>query len=159
MRKLAVWFFAVGLVLTFAGRSMAADNATINVQAEIVGSCAITSAPGLQDFGLIDVATYITTTLAPSVNFQCTTGTLYTVTLNGSLNPGVGTNVGPRVLTDPISGDTMSYDILAQSVGSALGIGAVDITYDMDITLPAASVTVALTPGVYVDNFLFEINP
>ena len=43
MKKLALLFFAVGLVMSFALKSMALDSATINVQATVLGVCTISA--------------------------------------------------------------------------------------------------------------------
>ena len=159
MKKLAVLFVAVGLVFAVSGRSMAADSATIDVQAVVLGTCVITVAPGLQSFTPIDIGTFAGETISTAVNFQCTSGIGYTVTLNGVLDPGVGANVGPNLLTDAVSLDTIPYDIVAQSVGNGFGGGAVDIVYDMDMTILPASVTAALSAGTYDGSFVFAINP
>jgi spore coat protein U-like protein len=79
MKKIAIWTLALGLVLASVGSSLAADTATINVQATVLGSCSIQSAPALMDWGSIDPATYVTTALAGSVVFRCTTGVPYSI--------------------------------------------------------------------------------
>jgi spore coat protein U-like protein len=158
MKKLVLTIFAVSLVLTFAGRSIAADNADIDVQAEILGACTITTAPGLTDFGAIDPATYVTTTLTATVSFQCTMDEPWTVTLDGVVDPAIGPMAGPYDMNDGL-GNLLAYSVDTTVAGNGLGLGAVDIDYPIDITLDQADVTLALPAGIYTDTFLFEINP
>lgn len=154
MKKLALLFFAVGLVMSFALKSMALDTATINVQATVLGVCTISASPGLMDFGSIDPATFVDTQIAGAIDFSCTNGESYSIDFGGVVNPGNPVAIG-RVLNSGT--DTMNYNVntLSSSTGVATGVLQ---NYNFNVELLAADVAPA-TAGIYTDSFTFDITP
>jgi spore coat protein U-like protein len=68
-----------GLISTPQG--LAGDNATVNVSANVVGTCKFTTASATLSFSLDpSVGTDVTATATPSLEFWCTKGASYTVT-------------------------------------------------------------------------------
>jgi len=72
MRKIKLLFFTIGGIFLVSELAMAADTATINIQATVQGTCTIQSSPALMDFGNIDPSTFTDTALPGSVVFRCT---------------------------------------------------------------------------------------
>ncbi|MEW6324138.1 MAG: spore coat protein U domain-containing protein [Nitrospirota bacterium] len=157
IKKLTAWIVAVGLALAPAGAGLAADSATINVRAEVLGSCTIQSSPALMDWGALDPATYATTALAGAVVFRCTSGVPYSIDFAGSVAPANGSSIA-RTMSDG-SGNNLPYtaNTLSDPTGVGLG-GATDISYDFNVNLLAADVQAAVA-GVYTDSFTFDITP
>ena len=154
MKKLALLFFAIGLVMTFALKSMALDTATIDVQATVLGVCLISSSPGTMDFGGVDPATWPDTTIAGAIDYTCTAGEAYSITFAGVLNPGNPVVIPMTMTSGP---DTMPYNVNTLSPSTGVATGALE-TYDFNVELLTAQL-VGVPSGIYTDSFTFDITP
>lgn len=144
MRKLAVWFFAVGLVLTFAGKSPAADTANVVVTATVLDTCLIV-ADGALAFGNIDPSAagpYLP--VVTEVNVQCSSGTNFSITDDGG-NSGVPG--GPYFMQDPTNTNNLPYTMTYDTNGVGSGFGT-----DVALNL-AGSITQANAQAVPADNY------
>ena len=147
MKKLALWFFAVGLVLTFAGKSMAAGTSAITVSATVQGTCIFNTTPDIA-FGVLPV---VPAAVSTNVDFDltCSNGTVYTLTDDDGLN---GTEV---MLAVGVSGDTIDYTLTYTAGGTGTGVSQL-VNIVADITALAYT---GATPDVYEDTVTFDINP
>jgi spore coat protein U-like protein len=156
MRKLVLGFFAVGLVLAFAGRSLAADTANVTVSATVLSSCGFTSAGDLS-FGNIDPGSpgpY--TPVVTEVNVQCTNGQAFTITDDGGNNGVAG---GPWAMDDG-GGNTLPYTLVYDNSGSGIGFGgaAFDVPLNLDGSVTQANAQAAV-PGAYNDLVVLTVAP
>lgn len=156
MKKITIWILALGLVLSSVGPSLAADSATINVRAEVLGSCTIQSSPALMDWGALDPSTYATTALAGAVVFRCTTGLPYSIDFAGVVAPANGSSIA-RTMASGVNTLAYTANTLSDPTGVGLG-GATDISYSFNVNLLAVDVQAAVA-GVYTDSFTFDITP
>jgi spore coat protein U-like protein len=155
MKKLVIGLFAVGLVLTFAVKSMAADTANVTVSATVLSSCGFTSAGDLS-FGNIDPGLpgpY--TPVVTQLNVQCTNGQAFTVTDDGG-NSGVPG--GPFYMLSGLN--QLPYTFSYNNAGAGIGFGgaAFDVSLNINGSVSQANAQAAV-PGVYGDTILMSVLP
>jgi spore coat protein U-like protein len=153
MKKIAVWFLAVGFVLTMSGKSMAADTANVTVSATVLDSCLFTSAGDLA-FGAIDPSVagpYLP--VVTQVNVQCGVGTAFTITDDGGNNGPAG---GPYAMDNGL-GNLLVYSFTYTNAGAGLGFGSnVSLGINGSVTQAAAQ---AVPADVYADTVQLSILP
>ena len=148
MKKLALTIFAVSLVLTFAGKGMAADTADVDVTATVMGTCLFTSA-GLLEFGSIDPTLPGPYVAAPTsdVNVQCSTGIAWTVVDNAA---------GAHIMLDG-GGNPLPYSFTFTAGGVGAGFGT-DVAVGIGATVTQAN-ALAAPPGAYAHTFTLDVTP
>lgn len=154
MKKLALWFFAVGLVLTFAGKSLAADTANVVVTATVLDTCLIV-ADGALAFGSIDpslAGPYLPA--VTEVNVQCGAGTGFAITDDGG-NSGVPS--GPYFMQDPTNTNNLTYTMSYDVGGFGAGFGT-DVALNLAGSITQANAQ-AVPADVYDDTVLLTIAP
>jgi spore coat protein U-like protein len=109
----------LGAVLAMAAGAAWADTANIDVTANIKGVCRIESIQSV-DFGDLEQGTTAADKQAAgAVNYWCTKGVPYTITLGIGLNPaGVVRQMKGTASTN--SAELLKYDLIAQSPTTGL---------------------------------------
>lgn len=130
---------AAALLAPAAG--MAAGSHTLDVTAVVDGTCTFDLANSPMDFGTIDPTSAAPATATAGVNFHCSTGTAYTVTLQGA---------GSYTLTGAVSADTMPYS--AAITGGDTGLGA-GMTGAAQTVTVGASIAVADFQNASADSY------
>jgi spore coat protein U-like protein len=157
MKKLALTLFAVSLVLTFAGRSMAADTADIQVSAEVVGSCTMAQLTDM-DFGALPdpaVFPYSAVTLG-QVDVTCPVAVAFTVDEVSGANDASCTGGPHCVGLAAFYIDYATTNLPQLGVGIGMGVGnEVTVNIDGDITMDYSLAPV----GVYTDTLTLNVNP
>lgn len=153
MKRIAVWFLAVGFMLTLSGKSMAADTANVTVSATVLDSCLFTSAGDLS-FGGIDPTTagpY--TPVVTDVNVQCGVGDVFTITDDGGNNGPAG---GPFAMDDG-SGNLLVYSFTYTAAGVGAGFG-MDLPLGINGSVTQAAAQ-AVPAGGYSDTVVLTVSP
>lgn len=132
----------VALVLAaFAGPVLAAGTATLNVSANVLGTCLFNTG-GTLDFGNLDPTNAVAVT-APSagVTFTCTNGTGYTISDDAAAQPlGNGTSTIAY---------TLAYTATGSGNGTAQGLAITgDILAGTYATATAGAYTAAVTLSI-----------
>lgn len=115
-------FLAAGVaaaVLVAPAASMAAGSHTLNVSATVNGTCSFDLPNSAMAFGAIDPAGVTPATASASVDFHCSNGQAYTVTLSGTGSytlTGAGTLPYTASITSGASGTGTGMTGAAQSV-------------------------------------------
>lgn len=74
MKRARMILSSLGLVLVFAGMSLAADSNTLTVQANVLGTCKFSSATSLLDFLTLDPSNPVVVNVSATTKFWCTKG-------------------------------------------------------------------------------------
>lgn len=153
MKKIAVWFLAVGFVLTVSGKGMAADTANVTVSATVLDTCLFTSAGDLS-FGAIDPSVagpYLP--VVTDVNVQCGAGTAFAITDDGGNNGPPG---GPYAMDNGL-GNLLTYSFSYTAAGVGAGFGTdVALGINGSVTQAAAQ---AVPADVYGDTVVLSVLP
>jgi spore coat protein U-like protein len=150
MKRIAVWFIAVGFVFSMSGKSMAADTANVTVSATVLDSCLFTSAGDLSFGGIDPTAAGPYTPVVTDVNVQCGVGDLFTITDDG------GTNGGPYAMDDGL-GNKLVYTFTYTNAGVGAGFGTdVPLGINGSVTQAAAQ---AVPAGGYSDTVVLTVSP
>jgi spore coat protein U-like protein len=152
MKKIAVWFLAVGFVLTLSGKSMAADTANVTVSATVLSSCAFSNGGNLA-FGNINPG--VAGPYAPVVSdaaVQCNNGLPFTVTDDGGLT-------GATQMDDGL-GNLLNYTFTYTNAGVGLGFGGAAFDVPLGINGSITQVDAqAVPPGAYGDTIVLSVLP
>jgi len=143
MKALKGLIIAIVMVLV-ATTSFAADSATLNMTATVQGTCSFAAASTLLDFGTIDPTAGTDATASTSIDYTCTNGVVYTLTL-----PAAGS------ITDGT--DTIGVNIAYADGGGGSGSG-VPATIVIDGTIPAANFA-TVGAGVYNGFVTLDVSP
>lgn len=138
MKKIFV--LAVAAVIAMSGAAMAADSANLTVNATVLGTCGISTAPTINL--TLDPSSGLDGTGTGNIDFICTNGTAYTLA-----GPAGGTMVGPDNINY-----TLGYTNLA-GVGTGLtqtSVATVTVPYANYATKPA---------GAYTETVIVSILP
>jgi spore coat protein U-like protein len=126
-------------LLTFALPASAADT-SVDVRANIKGTCVIELVTSI-DFGDLEQGTTAPDRTAPgSVRYWCTKGLVYSVTM-GNGNNASGTQRRMKGAATTNSTEFLAYDLTSNAPATATGVG------------PSAPATVALTATVKGTNY------
>ena len=139
MKKIIVLLLVMGL-LTVAGKAMALDSANMTVNATVLGTCGISSAPTINL--TLDPSSGRDVTGNGNIDFICTNGTGYTLA-----GPAGGTMTGPGNIIY-----ALGYTNLV-GVGTGLtqtSVATVTVPYANYATVPA---------GAYTETVVVTINP
>ena len=165
-------FLAAGVAAAtlMAPAAMAAGTHTLNVSATVNGSCTFDLPSSAMSFGAIDPAGTLPATTSASVDFHCTSGQAYTVTLAGT---GTYSLTGPVTIpyTAAITGgfvaladaiDTLAArkqlaanplhgQVAAVSVGIVNGIAVLDLEYAEDVDAETDMNVVMNSGGAFIE--------
>lgn len=140
-------------VAAFAGAAVAADSATLNVNANVQGNCKITGTEPV-NFGTLDPANTDPVPGAGSVTFWCTKNTSYTLTFDNGANAS-GTQ---RRMKGPGAADFIPYTLTpAATTGSGQG-KSTPIKVDVSGNV-APSAFADAAEGAYADAVTINITP
>lgn len=153
MKKILI--AAAVLIVTGAlgGDVFAAGTTTVNVSANIVGTCQFSTTPTLA-FGALDQTSSSDATATGNLTFWCTKGAAYT--LSDPVNPGVGDGTYAGTLSNGT--DTIAYSI-AYTNATGSGTGK---TSPVSSTLTATILNtdyVDVSAGAYAGTVQFTIAP
>ena len=141
------------VLVSFSSSAMAAGNATVTVDATVVGTCQWITIAGALDLGNLTVGDIGPIAAATQPDFWCTQGAAYTITDDDGLNesgPGA-----PR-LTDG-GGNFIDYSYTYTAGG--FGGGPLG-TITMDFNASVLEADYAAQPaGGYSDSVLLTISP
>ena len=148
MKKLALTIFALALVVSFAGRSMAADTANVTVSATVLDTCLFTTGGDLSFGGIDPSAAGPYLPVVTDATVECSAGTSFTITDDGGLNGGfqmddvttgaerlpynMTYDAGPTVATGWGSPDGLNID---GSITQAAAQGVLPDDYDDTVVL------------------------
>jgi len=152
MKKIAVWFMAVGFVFGMSGVSLAADTANVTVSATVVDTCLFTSAGDLS-FGNIDPS--LAGPFAPvvtDVNVQCGAGSAFAITDDGGVNGPPG---GPYAMNNGANMLVYTFSYTNAGVGAGFGTD-VPLNINGSVTQAAAQ---AVPAGLYNDTVVLSVLP
>jgi hypothetical protein len=143
-------FLAAGVAAAtlMAPAAMAAGTHTLNVSATVTGSCAFDLPSSAMSFGAIDPAGTTPATTSAAVDFHCTTGQAYTVTLSGT---------GSYSLTGPT---TIPYtaSVTGGASGTGTGMTGAAQTVTVSASIAAADYQNA-DAGAYTGTLTLNVNP
>ena len=146
----------LGAVLALFGTAaFAADTATINVSATVVGSCKFNTASYNMAFGNLDPAIGTNQSRTVTASYWCSVGvTPITLAANDGAN---SVAAGARRMTDGTN--FLPYSLALAAPTSATGLGsATAITADITGTVLGTDYIPAV-PGVYADTVQLTITP
>lgn len=131
MKSLKLMVLAIGLIGIFGvGNVMAADEASITVEAVVLESCSFNTAAATLDFGTLNTLAGgpVSPATPASISYICTSGTTYTIENNAAANPlGNGTSTIIYSLDyTPTSGGTSNGTAQTLSVSGTIADGAYD---------------------------------
>lgn len=140
VKKIALGLGVVGIVFAVSGVASAAydDTATVNVSANIVGTCKFDTTPTLA-FGELDQASGLDATATGDLKFWCTKNAAYT--LSDETNVGVADGVYSGTIANATT-NTIPYSISYDNFSST-GSGKT--------TLKTSTLTATITNANYVD--------
>lgn len=142
MKKIFV--LAVAAVIAMSGAAMAADLANLTVNATVLGTCGINTAPTINL--TLDPTSGLDVTGNGNIDFVCTNGTGYTLTV-----PGGGT------MGSIASGGSIVYTLGATNlVGSGTGLTQTSVA---TVTVPFANYQFAPAAVDYTDIVVVSILP
>ncbi|PLX99186.1 MAG: hypothetical protein C0623_10115 [Desulfuromonas sp.] len=143
MKALKGLVIAIVLVLV-ASTSFAADSATLNIQANVQGTCSFAAASALLDFTNIDPTSGAPAIAATSIDYSCTNGVAYTLTLPPTATIANGVN-------------TIGVNLAYTDNGTTTGTGLAT-TIDIDGTIPFANYS-ASPAGLYTGTVTLDVSP
>lgn len=144
MKKMKLAALALSLVgILAAGNAFAADTATVDVSATVLGSCSFNVANPVMAFGNIDPTSGATYPATADLNFTCTNGTAYT------LDDVSGTN-------KPFAQAGLTFDVAGYTLNGS-GTGAAQ-TVTLNGSIAPAQYASA-TAGSYTQTLTVNINP
>lgn len=160
MKKMVLLWMAAILLLA-AGTAMAADTATVDVSATVVGTCQFSSAGTTLPFGTLPFdasGNALGATANSTIQFWCTNGASYTIADDTGANESVpGTppfRLGSTTLGTPEYIDySLSYN---PATGTGTGPGT-PIT--LNITGTVGTTYAGNSPDVYNDTVTLTVNP
>ncbi len=152
------------LFATFSAACPAAGSGNLGTGANVVGTCKISSSPGLLDFGLIDPSGAGNVTVSASFVMKCTKGTLSgAATDDGGLNNLAG---GKRMQHSVTATAFVTYSVAYSSdagfTGQGFGPAAATRTITVTGTItPAQFQNALVTTGLqrYSDTVTITVNP
>jgi hypothetical protein len=141
MKKMKLAVLALVGVLA-AGNAMAADTATLTVEANVIETCSFVSGSYSLDFDDLDPATPINVSKTVEVTVLCSNGTTYSITDDATLNPLKATGGSAIVYT-------LEYPVIPKATGGNDTItitGKIDAgAYDLTKEVGAYSATATLS--------------
>jgi len=145
-------------VLMMASGPALADTANVDVTANIKGVCRIESIQSV-DFGDLEQGTTAADKNAPgSVNYWCTKGVAYTITLGPGANPA-GTTRQMKGQATTNATELLAYQLVAQSPVAGTGRGPqTPETLTLQGTVRGADYNV-LSVGGFKDTVVITVTP
>jgi spore coat protein U-like protein len=154
MVKRIILIIAIAMI-AFSGVAMAADNATVNVSANVVGTCKFDTKVGTLPFGDLDPAVggNMNNLAATQPTFWCTKGSSYTITDDDGLHKSGTTHrmVGPSPT------DLIPYTFTYTASGTGQGKSTLTTMNIAGQILGADYINA--TAGGYSDTVTLSINP
>lgn len=145
MKKTKLAALALSLVgVLAAGNAVAADTATLTVQAQVLGTCNFDTAGATLDFLSIDPTLGAGATAQTTITYTCTNGTAYTFA-----NPAGGAMTGATL------SDNLPF-ALAYDVAGGTGTGSSE-TLTIDGTITAANLAL-VRADTYSGSVTLDIN-
>jgi spore coat protein U domain-containing protein, fimbrial subunit CupE1/2/3/6 len=153
--KRSVFLIAAAVLLMMAGTAMAAGTATMDVSAVVQGTCSFNSASTTLAFGALPTSG-AGASVSTSIDFNCSNGTVYTMTDDDGLNE-TGVDANRMASTTLGTTEYIPYSIAYTSTGTGLG-PTNPITLTIDGTV-ASGAYATNSPDVYQDTVTLTINP
>jgi spore coat protein U-like protein len=157
---LASAVLAAGLAMSTG--AFATDTTTLTVNAQISGTCKVTTAPGILNFGTIDPTGASNATASATFVMKCTNGTTSTAaTDNGGLNFSGTKRMKHSVTATAFLPYAIAYSGDVGFAGAGFGAGAgATVTINGTIT-PAQYAGALATTGaqLYTDTVIITVNP
>jgi len=154
MRSLKLTVLALSLIGIFgAGNTLAADTATINASATVLGTCTFDVATYDLAFGVIDQTTLgaADVTATANLEFTCSNGTVWT------LDDETLSAVGAKSMSGAVTAGSLAYQIDDDYTFTGTGTGLTQTVTVAGTILNADAAGAAA--DVYTDSFTIDINP
>ncbi len=153
MRKLALIFIALGVILGLSGLATAGDTATVSVTATVVGTCKFNAGAKTVSFSLDPATGGNVSGTVSQPQFWCTNGASYTISDDDGLyESGTTHRVKHALLTDYIP-----YSFTYAASGTGTGKNT-PITMNIVSTINEADYLDA-SAGNYSDTVTLTITP
>ena len=150
---------AAGFVLSTS--AYAGGTTPLTVNAKILGTCKVTTAPGTLDFGTIDPSGGANATASTTFIMKCSNGTTSTAaTDNGGLNFSVTKRMKHSVTATAFLPYSIAYSNDSGFVGTGFASTSQTVTINGTVT-PANYAGAVATTGaqVYADTVTITVNP
>jgi spore coat protein U-like protein len=146
-----------------APSAFAAGSNTLSLSTNVIGTCKVTAAPGVLDFGTIDPSGNSNVTASVSFAMKCTKGTISTAASdNGGLNFSGTKRMKHSVTATAFLPYAIVYGGAVGFTGQGFGVAALAQTVTVTGTVTPAQYQNALvtTAGqVYSDTVTITVNP
>jgi spore coat protein U-like protein len=153
MKKVMIVVAVIMMVGAIGGIAFAGGTTTVNVSANITGTCQFSTTPTLA-FGALDQNSSSDATAAGTLTFWCTKGVAYT--LSDPVNPGVGDGTYAGTISNGT--DSIAYSI-AYTNATGGGAGKTSpIASALTATILNANY-VDVSAGAYAGTVQFTIAP
>lgn len=160
MKRSVLWMAAAVLLLA-AGTAMAADTATVDVSATVVGTCQFSSAGTTLPFGVLPFdasGNALGATANATIQFWCTNGASYSIADDTGANELVSGTPPFRLASTTLGAPEYIDYSLSYNPATGTGTGpGTPIT--LNITGTVGTTYAANTPDVYSDTVTLTINP
>lgn len=164
MFKQAVLKAAVAAALLgVSGFALASGTTSLTVNAKILGTCKVTTAPGTLDFSTIDPTGASNATASTTFAMKCTNGTVSTAaTDDGGLHNSSGKRMQHSATGSAFLPYSISYSNDTGFTGAGFSGGAGTRTVTINGIVTPANYADALVTGaaeVYADTVVITVNP
>ena len=153
MKKILIVAAAIMMVSALGGIALAGGTTTVNVSANIVGTCQFSTTPTLA-FGPLDQTSSSDATATGTLSFWCTNGAPYI--LSDSANPGVGDGSYSGTISNGT--DNITYSIGYDSYNGNGDGKSFPISSTLNATIPKVNFA-NVTAGAYTGTVQFTIAP
>jgi Spore Coat Protein U domain len=159
LNVLASAIVAAGLGMS--ATAFASGTTPLTVNAQILGTCKVTTVPGTLNFGTIDPSTNVNATASTTFAMKCTNGTVATAPTDDN---GLHFSVTKRMLHPTIANTFLSYAVayvVPGFTGTGFGAGSTADTVTINGTItPAQFQNAVATAGTnYTDTVTITVNP
>ena len=155
MKRLMVVVMAIVLGLGLSGIAMAGDSITVNVTANVVGTCKFSTGPSTLNFGSLDPSVVSDVNVSTTTQFWCTKGV---TTDNITAGNGQHYTGGKRNMLDSVSNDLIPYTLTLTKDGSSNAGPSAPRTLTISGTVAGSDYT-DKSAGSYPDTVVLTIAP
>jgi spore coat protein U-like protein len=160
---LASAVFAAGLVMSTG--AFAGGTASLTVNAKILATCSVTTAPGTLDFGTIDPSGGSNVNASATFTMKCSNGTTSTAATDGGAIGGAHSFGGFKRMQHSTTGTAflpyaITYTGDTGFAGAGFSGAGTPVTINGTITPAQYAGAIATTSGeVYADTVTITVNP
>ena len=146
-----------------APSAFGAGSNTLSLSTSVIGTCKVTSPPGVLDFGTIDPSGGSNATASTAFAMKCTKGTISTAASDdGGLNFSGTKRMRHSVTATAFLPYAIAYSGAIGFTGQGFGVAALAQTVTVSGTVTAAqfqNALVTLAGQAYIDTVTITVNP